>query len=147
MIDEQTEQTNAYHEYFEAVKNFNTSNNEYIQSANEIASMRKTAIQKAVEIHINPVLSRVRAFQAGSVIVGILAILFFFIGLSLATSLNSNSQTAGTMAQAGFGTLILLGSIGAGILAVIIFIWTSSKISSLLLKVREAQERTINPFA
>jgi len=147
MADDQVEQTNAYHEYFEAIKNFNASNAEYAQSANEITNMRKIAIQKAAEVHINPVISRVRAFQMGSVVVGILAFIFFCVGVNLANSPASNSQTGNTIIQAGFSTLLILGSIGAGILAVIVFAWTSSKISSLYSNVREAQDKIINPFA
>ncbi len=39
MVDDQVEQANAYGSYFEAVKSFNKSNNEYTQSVNEIATL------------------------------------------------------------------------------------------------------------
>lgn len=146
MVDDQVEQANAYGSYFEAVKSFNKSNNEYTQSVNEIANMRKTAIQKAIEVHINPILSRVRAFQIGSIVVGILALIFSCVGFNLAANSSSNSQTINTIADAGFGTILLLGSICVVILAVLIYAWTSSKITSLYSNVREAQEKIINPF-
>ena len=145
MKDDQIDQTNAYSEYFEAVRNFNRANDEYIQIIDQIANNRKLAIQKAIEIQINPVLSRARAIQSWSGFAIFLSIVFLVIGLNLASPSASSSQVTGSTAQAALGTLLVLGSLGTGILSVIVLAWASTKISKLNLSVYQVQERTNNP--
>jgi len=139
MANEHIDQNRAYSEYFEAVKNFNRANDEYIQTASEIANNRKSAIQKAIEIHINPVLSRLRGIQSASVVAVILSLVFLCVGFNLVGQSTSGSQI--TWGGLGQGTLLGLGSLGIGILSLIVLLWVSAKINSLNSDVQEAQKK------
>lgn len=146
MKDEQTDQTTAYAEYFNAVKDFNSTNDKYLQTAAVIANNRKLAVQKAIEVHINPVLSRVRGVQLASVITLVLCFIFLCVGINLVGSSGNTSQTSEVLAYGGFGIVFILGALGVGLLALILLFWTSSKISSLNSNIRDAQEKANNPF-
>ncbi|MEO7840780.1 MAG: hypothetical protein ABIU06_15665 [Anaerolineales bacterium] len=146
MEDLQTEQTSPYHEYFDAIKEFNEFNVEYTNSVNTIVNVRKMAIQRAIEIHINPVISRVQAFQLGSVIFGFMSLGVLCFSLGVATISTPNSQTVNTVARFGLTTILFLISIGMGLFAILVFAWTTSKIRSLYSNARDAQEKIIDPF-
>jgi len=146
MKDEQIDQATAYAEYYNAVKDFNSTNDRYLQTAAAIANNRKLAVQKAIEVHINPVLSRVRGLQLASVITLVLCFLFFCGGCSVASNATSSSQTSEVVAYGGIGTMVVLGSLGIGVIALILLMWSSSKINSLNLNIRDAQEKANNPF-
>lgn len=146
MKDEQIDQATAYAEYYNAVKDFNSTNDKYLQTAAAIANNRKLAVQKAIEVHINPVLSRVRGVQLASVITLVLCFIFFCVGVNFVGSSGNTSQTSEVLAYGGLGIMFVLGSLGVGLLALILLFWTSSKINSLNLNIRDAQEKANNPF-
>lgn len=146
MKDDQTDQATAYAEYYKAVKDFNSTNDKYLQSVAEIAANRKLAVQKAIEIHINPVLSRVRGIQLASVAILVLSIVFFCGGINLTGSSTNAGQSSQAVAYGGLGVIVILGSLGVGVIALILLMWTSSKISTLNSNIREAQEKANNPF-
>jgi hypothetical protein len=146
MKDEQIDQATAYAEYYRAVKDFNSTNDKYLQTAAGIANDRKLAVQKAIEIHINPVLSRVRGLQVVSVITLVLCFMFFCGGCSLVNNSTNTSQTSEVVAYGGIGSMVVLGSLGVGVIALILLMWSSSKINTLNLNIRDAQEKANNPF-
>jgi hypothetical protein len=145
MKDDHTDQTNAYSEYFKAVKHFNEVNEEYITTVDQIGKNRKSAIQNAIEIQINPVISRTRAIQSWSGFAIFLSLIFLVIGINLGTQSTSGNQTIGSFAQVGLGTLLIFTSLGAAILSLIMAAWASSKISKLNMTVHQVQEKTNNP--
>lgn len=146
MVNEQIDQSSAYGEYFEAVRNFNRANDEYLRTIDQITNNRKLAIQKAIEIQINPLLSKVRGIQAGSIIVGIFSLIFFLNGWSRVSNLTNINQISDAVMQGGIGIMLILGSLGVGSIAVIVVIWTLSKINSLNLDIQKAQETANRPF-
>ncbi len=146
MKDEQLDQATAYAEYYNSVKDFNSTNDKYLQTAAEIANNRKLAVQKAIEVHINPVLSRVRGLQLASVITLVLCFMFFCGGCSLVSNSTNSYQTSEAVAYSGIGTIVVLGSFGIGLIALILLMWCSSKINTLNLNIRDAQEKANNPF-
>lgn len=127
-VNTNDDQSHAYAAYIELVQSFNSSNAEYLSITNKIANQRQRAIERAIEIHINPVIATVRSIQVGSIIAGIISLLFLCGALSLLGNPSPSSEATGS---GGFGLLVLLVSLGLGVLAVIVFIWTSSKISDL----------------
>lgn len=127
-MTDRDDQSHIYAAYFELVQSFNLNNSEYLKVADDIATQRQRAIERAVEIHINPVLSTVRNIQIGSIFAGILALLLLCGGASLMGNSASSSEATGS---GGFGLITLLISLGLGTIAIIAFAWTSSKISDL----------------
>lgn len=146
MKDDQVDQANVYGEYYKSVKDFNSRNDEYLRTAAAIANNRKMAIQKAIEVHINPVLSRVRGVQLASVVTLVLCFMFLCGGFSLVGNSANTSQTSDAVAYGGIGVIFILGSLGIGVIALILLMWTSSKISSLNSNIQKAQEKANNPF-
>lgn len=122
MASPQEEQASAYRKYFEAVKEFNAVNQDYIRAVSDAYNNRQMAIEKAGEIHINPLLANIREIQIASVVGGILALVFLF-----------SNQTAQAV-----NSLLIIGGVGLGLLFV--FLWTSNKNASLISSVREAKE-------
>jgi len=145
MKDEQIDQAIAYAEYYNAVKDFNSTNDRYLQTAAAIANNRKLAVQKAIEVHINPVLSRVRGVQLASVITLVLCFIFLCLGINLVGNSGNTSQTSEVLAYGGVGIMFVLGSFGVGLLVLILLFWASSKISSLNSNIRDAQEQANTP--
>ena len=134
MQGEEVDQTQLYGEYFALVKLFHSSNDEYLNKINELTKSRQLAIGKAEDPHIKPLLAKLRSLQATSAIIGILSFLFFCGSLNL-LSKGSTSSSSGIV-TGGFGWILTLISIGAGILMAIVFLWISTKISDLNSEVR-----------
>jgi len=150
MKDEQVDQFNAYSEYYKAVQNFNRANDEYFPTINQITNNRRLAIEKAIEIQIKPVLSKVRGVQSASIGVSFLCLIFFIIGwkqvpVSSSININQLSDMLSAFVKGGVGVLIILGSLGIGVIAVIVTIWSSAKINSLTFDMEDAQESANTP--
>jgi len=148
MTDEQMDQVNAYGEYYKSIKEFNSANEEYLHAVGEIANNRKNAIQKAIEVHISPVVSRLRTIQTISVIVLVICVITFCVtSIYLYTLIENQQTTTGAVLGGSVGVIVVLCAIAIGIIALILLLWTSSRISTLNSNIQKAQAKANNPFA
>src|SRR5574341_1342495 len=130
MANTPAEQSRAYREYFEIVRAFNSANAEYTAKVNNAISQRQAAINQAIEIHMNPLISKVRVVQVISVIVCVASFLFFCGGCSAVQSgSNSYYQTQQSAALSQIGGVVILFSMGTGVIGVLVLLWTTSKIN------------------
>lgn len=107
-------QSVLYYDYFEAVKAFNLTNAQYLTTVDDIATQRQDAIQHAIAIYINPMLSTLRSVQIVSIAVGVLSFAFM----------------CGRI-YAGSGALLTLIAFVLGIIALAVFLWALSKVREL----------------
>lgn len=124
------DQERIYREYFEVVKSFNSANAKYLAEINDIQQQRQMAIEQAIKEYLNPLISKLQIVQliTGAMILG--AGLLFLIGLSL----------SGSSDLRAIGALMILSSLGGGVVGLLGIIWTSTKISALNSDKRRAKE-------
>lgn len=118
----EVDQSRAYREYFELVQEFNSANDKYIVMAQEAEKQRQIAIDVAIRVHIDPLISTIRSVQVIGIGVGVISGLLMCVGLV--------DQWSGLI------FMILLVTAGAGVLG---FAWASSKITRLISETRKVK--------
>jgi hypothetical protein len=128
VTDTRIDQPTKYREYFDIVKAFNTANKDYLNNVAEFTNRRQLAIKGAIEIHLNPVLSTMKTFRIISIVAVLIAVISFCGGVSLN---NTKSQ--------GWEVILILFALGLGLVAIIVLIWSSAKISDINSQISAVQ--------
>lgn len=132
------EQTDLYVEYIVHVRENNEANDFYSSELSRLSKERLQAIDAAVAQHMTPLIQTLNWIRIAG-FVGILGSLGTFC---LTATMSAGQYDRSLIGTLSFGTIALI-TIPVGFISLIAVIWTSSRVSDLEARVREA--RTANP--